>query len=40
MDTYEHLIPGDLQQAAIVVATMLYDTAMREEMLPRTGLPH
>ena len=35
MDTYEHLIPDDLHQAAVVVATMLYNTAMREEMLPR-----
>jgi hypothetical protein len=40
MDTYEHLIPQDLRQAAIVAATMLYNTAMREEMLPRTGLLH
>jgi carboxypeptidase Q len=35
MDTYEHLIPDDLRQAAIIVATMLYNTAMRDEMLPR-----
>jgi Peptidase family M28 len=35
MDTYEHLIANDLRQAAIVVATLLYDTAMRDEMLPR-----
>jgi carboxypeptidase Q len=35
MDTYEHLIPDDLGQAAVVVATMLYNTAMRAEMLPR-----
>ena len=39
MDTYEHLIPDDLRQAAVVVATMLYNTAMREEMLPRPARP-
>jgi Zn-dependent M28 family amino/carboxypeptidase len=38
MDTYEHLIPEDLRQAAVVAATMLYNTVMREEMLPRTAL--
>jgi Zn-dependent M28 family amino/carboxypeptidase len=36
MDTYEHLIAEDLRQVAIVTATMLYNTAMRDEMLPRT----
>jgi hypothetical protein len=35
MDTYEHLIPEDLRQAAIIAATMAYNTAMRDEMLPR-----
>jgi Peptidase family M28 len=39
MDTYEHLIPDDLRQAAVVVATMLYNTAMREEMVPRPARP-
>ena len=34
-DTTDHLIPDDLRQAAVVVATMLYNTAMREELLPR-----
>jgi hypothetical protein len=38
MDTYEHLIPEDLKQAAIVVATVLYNTAMRDRMLPRLPL--
>ena len=36
MDTFEHLIPEDLRQAAIVVAVMVYNTAMRDAMLPRT----
>ena len=35
MDTYEHLIPEDLRQAAIVVAIMVYNTAMRDQLLPR-----
>jgi carboxypeptidase Q len=39
MDTYEHLIPDDLRQAAVIVATMLYNTAMRKEMLPRPAQP-
>jgi len=34
-DTADHLIPEDLRQAAVVVATMLYNTAMRDEMMPR-----
>jgi hypothetical protein len=33
------LIPDDLRQAAVVVATMLYNTAMRDEMLPRPRQP-
>src|SRR5262249_21791486 len=38
MDTFEHLIPDDLRQAAVIVATMLYNTAMRDQMLPRIPL--
>jgi carboxypeptidase Q len=34
-DTFDHLIPDDMKQAAVVVATFLYNTAMREELLPR-----
>jgi carboxypeptidase Q len=34
-DTYDHLIPEDLRQAATVLATLLYDTAMYGEKLPR-----
>lgn len=39
-DTYDRLIPEDLRQAAIVMATMLYNTAMRSKPLPRLPLPH
>ncbi len=35
MDTYERLVADDLQQAAVILATMLYNTAMRNELLPR-----
>lgn len=34
-DTADHLIPEDLRQAAVVVATVLYNTAQRDERLPR-----
>jgi hypothetical protein len=39
MDTFDHLEPADLKQAAVVVANFLYDTAMRNEKLPRKALP-
>ncbi|MDE3250290.1 MAG: M20/M25/M40 family metallo-hydrolase [Bacteroidota bacterium] len=35
MDTYDHLIPADLQQAAAVIASFVYNAAMRDEKLPR-----
>jgi carboxypeptidase Q len=40
MDTYERLQPDDLAQAATVEAIFVYNTAMREQMLPRKPLPH
>ena len=40
MDTYERLQPEDLAQAAIVEAIFVYNTAMRDQMLPRKPLPH
>ena len=40
MDTYEELQPADLKQAAVVEAIFVYNTAMRDEMLPRKPLPH
>ncbi len=40
MDTYEHLQPGDLAQAATVEAIFVYNAAMRDQMLPRKPLPH
>jgi carboxypeptidase Q len=35
VDTADHLIAEDLRQAAVVVATVLYNTAQRDERLPR-----
>jgi Zn-dependent M28 family amino/carboxypeptidase len=40
MDTYERLQPEDLAQAAIAEAIFVYNTAMRDLMLPRKPLPH
>jgi Zn-dependent M28 family amino/carboxypeptidase len=40
MDVYERLQPGDLAQAATVEAMFVYNTAMRDQMLPRKPLPH
>jgi carboxypeptidase Q len=39
MDTYDHLVPDDLKQAAIIVASFIYNTAQRDEMMPRKELP-
>jgi carboxypeptidase Q len=39
MDVYDHAIPGDLMQAAAVIASVVYDAATRAEMLPRKPLP-
>ncbi len=38
-DVYDHCLPEDLIQSAIVMACFVYHTAMREEMLPRKPLP-
>ena len=40
MDVYERLQPDDLAQAAVVEAIFVYNTAMRDQMLPRKPLPH
>src|ERR1700677_1054710 len=39
MDPYERLQPEDLAQAAVVEAIFVYNTAMRDQMLPRKPLP-
>ena len=39
MDTYDHLVPEDLMQASTVIASFAYNTAQREEKIPRKQLP-
>jgi Zn-dependent M28 family amino/carboxypeptidase len=39
MDTYDHLIPDDLKQASMILASFVYNTAQRDEKLPRKELP-
>jgi carboxypeptidase Q len=39
MDTFDHAVAGDLMQCSAVIAAVVYDAAMRKEMLPRKPLP-
>jgi hypothetical protein len=39
MDVLESIQGADLQQAAVIVATFVYQAAMRDERLPRLALP-
>ena len=39
MDTYDHLVPEDLKQAATIVAAFVFNTAQQQEMVPRKPLP-
>lgn len=39
LDTYEAIVEDDLKQAAAVIASFVYHTAMRDERLPREALP-
>lgn len=39
MDVYDHIQPGDLMQASAIMASFVYNTANRPEMLPRKPLP-
>jgi hypothetical protein len=39
MDTYERLQEEDLKQAAVIVASFVYHTAMRDQKLPRKTMP-
>jgi carboxypeptidase Q len=38
MDVCDHLAPEDLMQSAVIMATFVYSTAVREEMFPRKPL--
>ncbi len=39
LDTYERLVPADLMQNAVIVASFAYHAAMRDQVLPRKPLP-
>jgi len=39
MDSYDHLMPDDLKQSATIVAAFVYNTAMRDQKIPRKELP-
>jgi hypothetical protein len=39
LDVFDHLVAEDLIQSAVVTASFVYHTAMRDEMLPRKPLP-
>ncbi|HEX3165926.1 MAG TPA: M28 family peptidase, partial [Chitinophagaceae bacterium] len=39
MDTYDHLVPDDLKQAATIVASFVYNTAQRDQKIPRKATP-
>jgi carboxypeptidase Q len=39
MDDYDHLVPEDLKQAAVIVASFIYNTAQRDEKMPRKEMP-
>ena len=39
LDTFDHLRPDDLRQAAVILATLLLDAANSETPLPRNALP-
>jgi hypothetical protein len=38
MDSYDHLISEDLKTSAVIIASFLYHTAMRDERLPRVQM--
>ncbi|WP_295721868.1 M20/M25/M40 family metallo-hydrolase [Mucilaginibacter sp.] len=38
-DTYDRLIEDDLKQAATIIASFVYNTSQRAEMIPRKALP-
>jgi carboxypeptidase Q len=38
-DNYDHLQIEDMKQAALILASFVYNTAMRTEMIPRKPLP-
>ena len=39
MDVYDHVPPLDMMKNAVIVASFVYQTANRDEKLPRKPLP-
>lgn len=39
VDSYDHALPDDMKQAAVVLATLAYNAAIAEARLPRKPLP-
>jgi hypothetical protein len=35
MDNWDHAVADDLKQASVIMATFVWQTAQRDEMLPR-----
>jgi len=39
LDVYDHAVGDDLKQASVIVASLVYHAAMRDEKLPRKPMP-
>ncbi len=39
MDVYDRIQRGDVMQSAVIMASLVYHTAMRDQMLPRKPMP-
>ncbi len=39
MDSYDRVCANDLMQASVIMASFVYNAAMRDEMIPRKALP-
>jgi hypothetical protein len=39
MDVYDRIQADDMKQAAVIIASFVYNAAMRDEKLPRKPLP-
>ncbi|HTW63925.1 MAG TPA: M20/M25/M40 family metallo-hydrolase [Bryobacteraceae bacterium] len=39
MDVYDRVQPGDMMQCAAIMAAFVYNTAMRDQMMPRVPMP-
>ena len=39
LDVYEEALTDDLKQASVILASFVYNAAMRDAMLPRKPLP-